>query len=65
MSELGQEKNLLSEFEPQNIVDGGYVEPSRLRKGVQELRTMYSAYMTGQSQQEWIEAEEMQRLEEK
>lgn len=46
-------------------MDGGYVEPSRLRKGLQELRTKYSAYLSGQTQQEWIEAEELKQLENK
>ena len=28
MSELGQEANLLSEFDSKNIKDGGYIEPN-------------------------------------
>ncbi len=46
VSELGQESNLLSEFEPHRVVDGGYVEESRLGKFMLALRSSYSAYMT-------------------
>lgn len=65
VSELGQEANLLSEFEPSHTVDGGYVEPSRLKSFINHIRISYSAEMTGQTNEEWIEAEEMKQIEQK
>ena len=57
VSELGQEANLMSEFEPHRIVDGGYLEESRLKRMIEKARTLYSAEMTNQSEQDFIEAE--------
>ncbi len=61
VSEIGQESNLLSEFEPHRMVDGGYVEESRLSKYLLALRSSYSAFMTNQTQQEFLDAEEEQK----
>ena len=61
VSELGQEGNLMSEFEPHRNVDGGYVEESRLSKVLLAVRSSYSAFMTNQTQQEFLEAEEDQK----
>jgi hypothetical protein len=58
VSEIGQEANLLSEFEPNRIIDGGYVEESRLGKVMLAIRSSYSAFMTNQTQEEFLEAEE-------
>ena len=58
ISELGQEGNLISEFEPHRQVDGGYQEESRLKKMTDFLRVHYSSTMLGQSEQEFIENEE-------
>ena len=58
VSETGQEANLLSEFESDRNIDGGYVEESRLRRAMTLLRASYSAYMTDQSTEDWIEADE-------
>lgn len=52
---------MLSEFEENRQVDGGYVEESRLRRAVTMLRASYSAYMTDQSTEDWLEAEEEQK----
>jgi|Transcript_41258 catalase (peroxidase I) len=61
VSETGQESNLLSEFDQSNTVEGGYVEESRLSKALLHFRTAYSAYMTDQSKEDWLEAEEQQK----
>ena len=61
MSEIGWEGQLLSEIEPHRIVDGGYMEESRMSKMIAHYRTAFSAYMSGQDQQELIEAEEEAR----
>ena len=58
VSEFGHEGKLLSEFEPQRQIDGGYMEESRLKKVVNLIRIAYSAQMTGQSEQDMIEAEQ-------
>lgn len=58
ISELGQEGNLISEFEPHRQVDGGYQEESRLKKIADFFRVQYSSQMLGQSAQEFIENEE-------
>ena len=34
---MGQEDSLLSEFEPENNDDGGYVEPSRMKHFINNL----------------------------
>ena len=69
VSELGWEGRLLSEFENNRIVDGGYQEESRLQNLIKAIRVTYGAHMTGQTEQEFIEAEEDEReaarLEEK
>ena len=65
VSEFGQEANMLSEFDGQQV-EGGYQEPSRLNAAVKYLRTAYSAHMTDQPQQEWLEAEEeLKQIEQK
>ena len=61
VSELGQEDNLLSEFEPHRVVDGGYQEESRLKNFVEMLRINYSAVMTNQSAQDFLDGEEEAR----
>lgn len=61
VSETGQEANLLSEFESDRNIDGGYVEESRLRRAMTLLRASYSAYMTDQTTEDWIEADEEQQ----
>ena len=61
VSELGWEGKLLSEFENHRIVDGGYQEESRLKKWINAARVVYGAHMTGQTEQEFIEAEEDER----
>ena len=48
----------MSEFESHRNVDGGYVEESRLSKVLLSVRSSYSAFMTNQTQQEFLEAEE-------
>ena len=69
VSELGWEGRLLSEFENNRIVDGGYQEESRLQNMISAIRVAYGAHMTNQTEQEFIEAEEDEReaaqLEEK
>ena len=50
LSEIGWEGHLLSEFQADRIIDGGYVEESRTRYVFSHIRTAISAYMTGQSQ---------------
>lgn len=50
VSEIGWEGHLLSEFQPDRIIDGGYMEDSRTRRIFSNLRTAFSAYMTGQSE---------------
>ena len=55
---MGQEANLLSEFEPHRQVDGGYQEESRLKMMTDFLRVHCSSTMLGQSRQEFIEGEE-------
>ena len=61
VSELGWEGKLLSEFENHRIVDGGYQEESRLKKWINAARVVYGAHVTGQTEQEFIEAEEDER----
>ena len=61
VSELGWEGKLLSEFENHRIVDGGYQEESRLKKWIEHIRVAYGAEMLGQTEQEYIEAEEDER----
>ncbi len=60
VSERNQEANLLSEFEPEKSTTGGYLEESRLKKIIGQVRTYYSAHMLGQDQQDLIEAEEQE-----
>lgn len=47
VSEIGWEGQLLSEFQPDRIIDGGYMEDSRTRRIFSNIRTAFSAYMTG------------------
>ena len=61
VSETGQEANLMSEFQSDRNIDGGYLEESRLRKFVTLLRATYSAHMTDQTTEDWLEAEEEQK----
>lgn len=61
VSEVGQEANLMSEFDSERNVDGGYLEESRLKNFVGHLRTAYGAYMTGQTFEEVREGEEERR----
>ena len=58
VSEFGWEDKLLSEFEPHRNINGGYVEKNSLAATLAAIRTRYSAYMTGQTDQEFIEAEQ-------
>lgn len=58
ISEIGQEANLISEFESHRQVDGGYQEESRLKMMTDFLRVKYSSTMLGQSAEEFIEGEE-------
>lgn len=62
ISEFGWEDKLLSEVEPHRVVDGGYLEESRLKKAIAHYRTAFSAYMTGQDQQDLIEAEQAEAV---
>ena len=48
ISEAGQEGNLISEFESDRQVDGGYQEESRLAKVANLLRVKYSSMMLNQ-----------------
>ena len=57
VSELGQESNLLSEFEPEKMTTGGYLEESRLKRFITAFRASYTATVTGQDHRELIEAE--------
>ena len=61
VSELGWEGRLLSEFQNDRMIDGGYQEESRLRMVLEYIRTSYGAHMTNQTHQEFIEAEEDER----
>lgn len=63
LSEIGWEGQLLSEMEPHRSVDGGYIEENRLGKALEHFRIGVSAYMTNQSQQEFIESEEAKQIE--
>jgi hypothetical protein len=68
ISEIGQEQNLLSEFEPHRQVDGGYQEENRLHKVFKYLRVQYSSSMLKQSPEEYLENEEAEaakQIEEK
>ena len=65
VSELGYEGRLLSEMEPNRIIDGGYMEESRLKKMVKAFRTYYSAQMLNQDQQELLELEAEQEAAQK
>ena len=58
VSETAQDGKLLSEFDSSRNIDGGYVEESRLNRFMLVLRAYYSAYMTDQSAEEWLELEE-------
>lgn len=66
---MGQESNLISEFESDRRVDGGYLEESRAKRLMTGIRLMYTSHMTGQSMEELreIEAgeEEMRQIEQK
>ena len=63
LSEIGWEGQLLSEMEPHRSVDGGYIEENRLGKVLEHLRIGLSAYMTNQSNEEFIESEEQKQIE--
>ena len=66
ISELGQQDNLLSEFQSERQIDGGYQEESRLSKILIHTRTSYSAYMLGLTHEEYLENEEAtKQIEEK
>ena len=68
VSERAQESNLISEFEPEKMTTGGYMEESRLKKFISSLRVVYSAHMLGMDKQELIEAEaaeEQKQIEQK
>jgi len=66
ISELGQQNNLLSEFQSERHIDGGYQEESRLSKILIHTRTSYSAYMLGLTHEEYLENEEAtKQIEEK
>ena len=58
LSEIGWENQLMSEFEPEKVTDGGYMESSRVALVMKQLRLGYTAYMTNQSAQEIYELEE-------
>ena len=47
VSEIGQEQNLLSEFEEHRRIDGGYQEESRATEMIKVVRQTYIGYMTG------------------
>jgi len=59
----------LSEFESDRKVDGGYLEESRAKLVMTNIRLMYTAHMTGQSIEELREVEageeEMRQIEQK
>lgn len=61
ISEIGWEDQLLSEFEPNKVVDGGYQEGNRLAAMLAGLRLNYTAYMTNQDPQELLEIEEHEK----
>ena len=69
ISELGQEENLLSEFQGDRRIDGGYLEESRAKQIIKNIRQYYTAHMTGVSFEEVreIEAaeEEVAQIEQK
>ena len=67
VSEIGYEGKLLSEVEPNRMIDGGFQEESRLARAVLVMRTQYTAYMTGQSYEELLALEEdaSRQIEEK
>lgn len=58
LSEIGWENQLMSEFEPEKVTDGGYMESSRVALVMKQLRLGYTAYMTNQTAQEIYELEE-------
>lgn len=63
VSEFGWEGKLLSEFEEDKVVDGGYQEPSRLAYGISRLRVLLSADLSGRPVEELEEAEELRQIE--
>ena len=68
ISELGQQDNLMSEFQSHRMIDGGYQEESRMSNLWFNMRTGYSAYMVGQTHQEYLEeneSEEAKQIEDK
>lgn len=65
VSELGWEGRLLSEFEEDKVVDGGYQEPSRFKFAVTQLRALLSSDISGQPVEDLVEAEEVRQIESK